>query len=74
LGSNLCNKLVKPDVKTAVTAASAAYMSWHPDIKVISSTGGNEKGATRVLSVPGGEITEKLKSSRKTQEKIFFSY
>lgn len=37
-------------------------MSWHPDIKVISSTGGNEKGATRVLSVPGGKITEKLKS------------
>lgn len=37
-------------------------MSWHPAMKSTEGTGGNEKGATRVLTlVDGGEITEYLK-------------
>jgi len=47
-------------------------MSWHPSIKVTSSTGGNDKGATRVLAVDGGEITEKLKSYN--AEKMSYKY
>ena len=37
-------------------------MSWHPGIKSTDATGGNEKGATRVLTMAGGgTITEFLK-------------
>lgn len=37
-------------------------MSWHPSIKSTEGTGGNEKGATRVLTLAdGGTITEELK-------------
>ena len=37
-------------------------MSWHPSIASTTGTGGNEKGATRVLTLAGGEeITEFLK-------------
>ena len=37
-------------------------MSWHPGIKSTEATGGNEKGATRVLTLAGGgTITEFLK-------------
>lgn len=37
-------------------------MSWHPGIKSTDGTGGNEKGATRVLTLTdGGTITEFLK-------------
>jgi len=37
-------------------------MSWHPGIKSTEGTGGNEKGATRVLTLAsGGTITEFLK-------------
>ena len=37
-------------------------MSWHPGIKSTDGTGGNEKGATRVLTLAdGGTITEFLK-------------
>ena len=37
-------------------------MSWHPGIKSTEGKGGNDKGATRVLTlVNGGEITEELK-------------
>lgn len=37
-------------------------MSWHPGIKKTEGTGGNDKRATRVLTVDGGTITEELKS------------
>lgn len=38
-------------------------MSWHPSIKSVKGNGGNEKGATRVLTLSsGGTITEELKS------------
>lgn len=38
-------------------------MSWHPSIKSVKGTGGNEKGATRTLTLSnGGTITEELKS------------
>ncbi len=37
-------------------------MSWHPGIKSTAGTGGNDKGATRVLTIDGGTITEELKS------------
>jgi len=36
-------------------------MSWLPLVKGIEAKGGNKKGATRVLTVDGGEITEILK-------------
>ncbi len=37
-------------------------MSWHPGIKSTEGTGGNDKGATRVLTLAGGgTITEFLK-------------
>ena len=37
-------------------------MSWHPGIANTEGTGGNDKGATRVLTLEGGEkITERLK-------------
>ncbi len=37
-------------------------MSWLPSVKSTSVTGGNEKGATRVLTLKnGGTITEELK-------------
>ncbi len=38
-------------------------MSWHPGIKSVQATGGNTKGATRVLTLADGNtITEQLKS------------
>ncbi|MDD2761235.1 MAG: SRPBCC family protein [Methylomonas sp.] len=38
-------------------------MSWHPSIKSVKGTGGNDKGATRVLTLNnGGSITEELKA------------
>lgn len=38
-------------------------MSWHPAIKSVKGTGGNEKGSTRTLTLAhGGTITEELKS------------
>ena len=37
-------------------------MSWHPSIKNTEGQGGNDKGATRVLTIDGGTITEQLKS------------
>jgi len=38
-------------------------MSWHPTIKSVEATGGNSKGATRVLTLTDGNtITEQLKS------------
>ncbi|NOQ65440.1 MAG: SRPBCC family protein [Methyloprofundus sp.] len=37
-------------------------MSWHPAIAGVEGSGGNEKGATRVLTLAdGGTITEELK-------------
>jgi len=37
-------------------------MSWHPNIKNTEATGGNEKGATRILTLAdGNKITEFLK-------------
>jgi len=38
-------------------------MSWHPAIKSVKATGGNTKGATRILTLTDGNtITEQLKS------------
>ena len=35
-------------------------MSWHPAVKKTEGTGGNDVGATRVLSLEAGPINEKL--------------
>lgn len=38
-------------------------MSWHPSIKSVKADGGNNKGATRVLTLSnGGTITEEMKA------------
>ncbi|GAW86130.1 mxaD protein [Bathymodiolus platifrons methanotrophic gill symbiont] len=48
-------------------------MSWHPGIKSTDGTGGNEKGATRVLTLAGGgTITEFLK--KYDAKKMSFTY
>ncbi|GFO72214.1 mxaD protein [Bathymodiolus japonicus methanotrophic gill symbiont] len=48
-------------------------MSWHPGIKSTDGKGGNEKGATRVLTLPGGgTITEFLK--KYDDKKMSYTY
>ena len=48
-------------------------MSWHPSIKKTEATGGNEKGATRVLTLAdGNQITEFLK--KYDASKMSFTY
>jgi mxaD protein len=47
-------------------------MSWHPGIKSTDGTGGNEKGATRVLTLTdGGKITEFLKKYDAAKEQYY---
>ncbi len=48
-------------------------LSWLPAIKSVAATGGNEKGATRVLTLKnGGTITEELK--KYDAEKMSYAY
>jgi len=48
-------------------------MSWHPGIEVTKATGGNEKGATRIIAfAEGQQATEKLKSY--SAEKMSYKY
>ena len=48
-------------------------LSWLPAIKSVAATGGNEKGATRVLTLKnGGTITEELKKF--DAEKMSYAY
>lgn len=48
-------------------------MSWHPGIKSSEAKGGNKKGATRVLTLPGGgTITEFLK--KYDDKKMSYTY
>lgn len=48
-------------------------MSWHPDIFNISSEGGNNKGATRVLTLKdGGTIKEEMK--KYDEAKMSYAY
>jgi len=48
-------------------------MSWHPGIKSTEGTGGNEKGATRVLTfVDGYKVTEEMK--KYDESKMSYKY
>ncbi|WP_428352942.1 SRPBCC family protein [Methyloprofundus sp.] len=48
-------------------------MSWHPGIKSTDATGGNEKGATRVLTfVDGYQVTEEMK--KYDEKKMSYKY
>ena len=48
-------------------------MSWHPGIKNTEATGGNEKGATRVLTFSDGiKVTEELK--KYDENKMSYKY
>jgi mxaD protein len=48
-------------------------MSWHPEVFNTTSQGGNEKGATRVLTLKdGGTLTEELK--KYDEKKMSYAY
>ncbi|MGR8979440.1 MAG: SRPBCC family protein [Gammaproteobacteria bacterium] len=48
-------------------------MSWHPGVKSVSNTGGNKKGAVRVLTLnDGGTISEELK--KYDEAKMSYAY
>ena len=48
-------------------------MSWHPNLSVTSTEGGNKKGATRVLAIKsGGTLTEEMKAYK--DDKMSYKY